>query len=102
MSARLTNDERETLFLYNQASKECGVSTSDPALIRKLDALSEKDPCVVRVCGSKEYAEYRIPKRYLKVTAPRQYSDEQRQKMRDRLKAAREAAAERSADEERT
>lgn len=98
--SRLTKEEQETVFLYNQASKDCTVSTSDPALIRKLDALSEKDPCVVRRERTETCAEYRIPKRYLKVTAPRQYSDEQRQKMRDRMKAAREAA-ERSANEER-
>lgn len=96
--SRLTKEEQETVFLYNQASKDCTVSTSDPALIRRLDALSEKDPCVVRGPRTETCAEYQIPKRYLKVSAPRQYSDEQRQKMADRLRAAREAA-ERSADE---
>lgn len=96
--SRLTKEEQETVFLYNQASKECSVCTSDPALIRKLNALAEKDHCVVRTSETESFSEYRMPKRYLKVKAPRQYSNEEKQKMRDRLKAAREAA-ERSSDE---
>lgn len=82
--------EQETVIVYNRAETEATVNTYDPALIRKLDAMSRIDQCVQQTQRGKDWAVYKIPKKYVKVVRPRQYTDEKRAELIARGKALQE------------
>ena len=79
--------EQETVIVWNRAEATANVNTYEPALIRKLDALRKIDQSVQVIRRGEGWAEYKIPKRWVKVLKPRELTDEQREKLRDRGKA---------------
>ena len=83
----LTKYEKETIINFNEEESTASVYTHNERLRNRLAAFAEKsdDCCLVR--KGDDYDEYRIPKSWLKINLPRQYSDEQRQKMADRARA---------------
>ena len=89
--SNLTAEERETIILWNQAGPNATICAMDPVWIRKLADLASKSPSVVRVLERSDYVEYQVPKRWVKVQIPRQYSEDQKQLMRERITAIREA-----------
>lgn len=89
--SNLSNYERETIINYNYADDMASVYTFDKKLQNKLNRLAETrtDVEVVERCG--EWATYKVPKNFIKVSPPRQvnYTDEQKAAMAERLAAAR-------------
>lgn len=82
----LTKQERETIIVFNEEESTAEVDTCNKALIKQLDSLSEKMPNVV-VIGEDEHGKrYRLPKKWVKIRNPRQYSEEERAKMAERAK----------------
>lgn len=82
----LNKYERETLILFNEEESTAIVSTYNERLRNRLaDFALKSDECCLRkqIDG---YSEYTIPKSWVKVNLPRQYSDEQREKMAERAK----------------
>lgn len=78
---RLTNEEKETIILFNEADKTATVETFQGKIIRRM----EKEGVIpVRVTpeGAKKYI---IPKTWIKVTPPRKVSDAQRQSSRENM-----------------
>lgn len=90
----LSKYEQETVINYNNEEKLASIFTYDKTLMRKIDnKLSEYlDIKVVR--RGESWAEYSLPKKWIKVGFPRQLSDEQRAEMANRMRAARESANE--------
>lgn len=90
----LSKYEQETVINYNNEEKLASIFTYDKTLMRKIDnKLSEySDIKVVR--RGESWAEYSLPKKWIKVGFPRQLSDEQRAEMANRMRAARESANE--------
>lgn len=86
----LTKYEQETIINYNNEEKTASVFTYDKSLIRKLDKKLGEIPDMKLIRRGEDFAEYSLPKRWIKVSFPRQYSDEQRAEMAERMKAARE------------
>ena len=86
----LTKYEQETIINYNNEEKTASVFTYDKSLIRKLDKRLSEMPDMKLIRRGEDFAEYSLPKKWIKVAFPRQYSDEQRAKMAERMKAARE------------
>ena len=86
----LTKYEQETIILYNNEEKTASVFTYDKSLIRKLDKRLGEMPDMKLIRRGEDFAEYSLPKKWIKVAFPRQYSDEQRAEMAERMKAARE------------
>ncbi len=77
---KLTNQERETVILYNEAEQTASVYTHSPALCRKLEALARERPeeCRLERTGHEgQAAEYIIPKGWVKVKPPRVASEAQ-------------------------
>ena len=85
---KLTRYEQETVILYNNEEKCAVCCTYDKALIRRLDKLvaAGESILVEKDCG--EYKEYKFPKKYVKVRPPIHISDEKRDEMSKRMKAA--------------
>lgn len=86
----LTKYEQETIINYNNEEKTASIFTYDKSLIRKLDKRLAEMPDMKLIRRGEDFAEYSLPKKWIKVTFPRQYSDEQRAEMAERMKAARE------------
>lgn len=82
----LTRLEQETIYTYNQEEPNASCYTMDKALIRRLDALAQKHKEITLVRGGDGMREYTFPKKWLKVRAPKELSDEQRENMAKRAR----------------
>lgn len=82
----LTKYEMETIYNYNQEEPLASCYTMDRALIRRLDALAEKHKEITVVRVDEGVREYTFPKKWIKVRAPKELSDEQREKMAKRAR----------------
>lgn len=81
----LTLYEQETIILFNEAEKTASVYTHNRALIRKLEKLAEDRPddCrLKRKDPENRAAEYIVPKKWIKINAPRQLSEEEKARLR--------------------
>ena len=77
---KLTNYEKESVFLFNEADRTASIYTHNAALIRQLTGLCSSHPEQVRHiedngCGG---LTFELPKKWLKVTLPRVLSPAQR------------------------
>lgn len=86
----LTKEEMETIINFNEAEKTASVYTYNKALIRKIEKIRSENPCVQVIRKGENWCEYLIPKKMIKVNAPRTLSEENRQRMAENLKKARE------------
>ena len=82
----LTKYEMETIYNYNQEEPLASCYTMDRALIRRLDALAEKHKEITLLRTGEGMREYTFPKKWVKVRAPKELSDEQREKMAKRAR----------------
>lgn len=85
----LTKYEQETIINYNNEEKTASIFTYDKSLIRKLDKRLVEMSDMKLIRRGEDFAEYSLPKKWIKVAFPRQYSDEQRAEMAERMRAAR-------------
>lgn len=83
-----TRLEQETIINYNQAEDMASVYTFDPALIRKMDKLLNSHGAASVLRKGEGWAEYLVPKKWIRVQAPAVLSDDQREAMRERGFAA--------------
>lgn len=86
MSVKLTKREMETIILFNEEDKEATCYTCNKRLTRKLDDLSAQSPSVKLVREDLHGRTYTFPKKWVRVQMPRVISEEERLKMRERVK----------------
>lgn len=78
--------EQETIVNYNAGEDTATVYSRDPAVIRKLDALVNGYPTVYKLIKATDYDRtYEVPKSYISYRKPRNISDEQRERARERM-----------------
>lgn len=82
----LSKLEQETIIVYNNAEKTAVVTTMDPALTRKLEAMCAETTDIVRIETKYGIPEYILPKKWVKIIKSRTISDEQRRAMAERMK----------------
>lgn len=91
---RPTNDERETIIRYDDASDECLIYTCNRALITRLDRYCQSNPKQWKLYDQDEYSKtYRTTKKLLTIrekSVKKEMTQEQRQAASDRLKRMRE------------
>lgn len=86
-----TREERETVIVFNELPEEpATVFTYNPALIRKLDALTDSRPAEVSCTRAEavngvQLREYTIPKRWIKVNPSRILTEEEKTKWAKRF-----------------
>ena len=81
----LTLQEQETVILFNEAEKTAGVYTHNRPFLRKLEKLAQDRPDECRLKRNdraSRAAEYIVPKRWIKINAPRQISEEEKARLR--------------------
>ena len=88
--AKLTLEEQETIIRFDRSSDYADIYTHEPKLIRKLLKLEQEHPdkVIAKKRGS-DCVEYTLPKKCISINKPvtRKLSDEQRRKLRQRMKA---------------
>jgi hypothetical protein len=83
----LTKYEQETIINFNAGEQTATVYTRDKAVMRKLDTLVIEFPEVYKLINETEYDRtYEMPKSHINYRKPRQMTDEQREKARQRIK----------------
>lgn len=85
----LSKYEQETIINYNNEDKTANIFTYDKSLIRKIESHMSDYPDIKLLRKGEDFAEYTLPKKWVKVGFPRQLSDEQRTEMANRMKLAR-------------
>lgn len=90
---QLTAYERETNINFNQEEATATVYTHNNSLKKKLALMAKENPTACTLEESNEFGgmTFRVPKTYIKVSAPRkiQLTEEQRQAIGERLKKMR-------------
>ena len=89
--AHLDKYERETIINFNEAEPTASVYTFNRSLQSKLNKLLSSNPDISLKYSDEERAEYIVPKKWIKVSPPRQINltDEQRAAAAERLSASR-------------
>lgn len=89
--SNLSNYERETIINYNNEDRTATIYTHHKALINKLNKLVGNNDNISVVRQDDDSVTYIVPKKWIKVSPPRQinYTDEQRAEMAARLAATR-------------
>lgn len=87
-------EEQEVHINFSRKEEFAEIYCSDLTWITKMDELVKKAPHLYVLTAETEHGNtYRFPKRLLSLRSSlinREYTDEQRKEMADRLKAARE------------
>lgn len=78
---KLSNYEKETIINFNEEDKTASVYTHNAALQVRLAALCGSHPALVRQTADNEHGgqTFELPKKWLKITPPRQLSPAQRE-----------------------
>lgn len=78
---KLTNYEKESVILFNEADRAASVYTHNAALIRHLTALCGSYPEQARLTGDNGCGglTFELPKKWLKVSPPRVLSAAQKE-----------------------
>lgn len=76
---KLSNLEKETIILWNEAEKTASIYTYNPEFIRHMAGLCQTHPSQVYQSGDNGWGglSFSLPKRWLKVTLPRIFSPAQ-------------------------
>lgn len=87
---RLSLEERETVITFNELDSAATIFTYNPALIRKLDKLTEERSDEVSMFRAEsingiQLRECHVPKKWVKVNASRIVSEEERAKRAELL-----------------
>ena len=101
MKNHLSQEEQETVIVYNRAEDTCDIDTADPVVIARLDRLCEtypkhyqKGPRTYYEDGKVCSAKYKAEKWDIVFRKPRVYTDEQLAELRERGKRLAEAQKE--------
>ena len=89
----LSNIEKETIILFNEAERTASVYTYNVALIKKLTQLCDERPDEVTFDRANGHGamDFTIPKKLIKVTASRILSPEEKEIRAQSAQRAREA-----------
>ena len=88
----VTKYEQETIFLYNEQDKDATIYTYNAALIRTLISLCESHPAQVRQTEDNGIGAltFKLPKKWVKVSPPRDLSEAQRNVLEEMNRKNRE------------
>lgn len=82
----LSRIEKETVIIFNEEESTANVCVCNSTMRRRLAEYSSENTDCCLVNSHEEFDEYIIPKSWIKIHPPRQYSEEQRQKLAERAR----------------
>lgn len=77
----LTNYERETIILFNDAEKTATICTANKALKNRLDGFCASDNTIYVISEDEPFKKYNLPKKWIKVNMPHKISEERRARL---------------------
>lgn len=81
--SELSRHEMETVINFNAEEKTAIVYTRDKSILRKIDALCARFPDTFKVIAEDSISRtYSVPKRLVKVAAPRVLTDAQKEALK--------------------
>ncbi len=85
------NDTAETGIDHLYGNKHCSISTGERTLLQKLLQYTKDYPEDVKLIAKNQDGScfFHIPWKWVKISPPRQYTEEQRQAMRERFETVR-------------
>ena len=86
----MTNAERETILQFDDESGQWEVYTCHKRIINKIEKNGIQPHKIDIVDGVEVAKYYTLPKKWVKVSPPRQMTDEQKQQASERFKKAKE------------
>ena len=100
---RVSNIERETVILFNEAEDTVSVYTFNPTLKRKLGDFSEKYPALCKKTAEDSLGSvtYSVAKDRLSISLRAPLSEEKKEALRERGKKLFERLKEKQSSEER-
>lgn len=87
---QIPKEEQETSIVINPYTKKATIYTCIPSMIRKIESYRKEED--VEVINEDMYGvSIRVPMKWIKIVKPqkREYSEEQRNALRERLEKAR-------------
>lgn len=99
----VSNIERETVILFNEAEDTVSVYTFNPTLKRKLEGFSEKYPALCKKTAEDSLGSvtYSVAKDRLSISLRAPLSEEKKEALRERGKKLFERLKEKQSSEER-
>lgn len=82
----LTRYEKETIISYNEEEKTANVYTYNNTLKNRLAEFATKSDKCVLIKDDGDCAIYKVPKKWVKIRMPRQYSPEELLELQDRAR----------------
>lgn len=87
---RLTNEERETVIVFNEAEKMAHIETCNSRWKAEIYKIKEEHPGKIKIVKEEDedgFLSVDLPKRYVKLRGPRLLSDEQKERLSERGRA---------------
>ena len=84
--SNLSPVERETIIVFNDGEPTATVETCNQKWKNKMRAICSKNADCCLTFADAHCERYSVPKRWVKVQTPRQYTEEQRRKMQQTAK----------------
>ncbi len=89
----LSRYEMETVINFNAEEKTATVYTRDKSILRKIDALCARFPDTFKVIAEDSISRtYEVPKKLVKVAAPRVMSESQKEAL-EKMRRANDGAS---------
>ena len=82
----LSNLEKETIIIFNEAEPTANITTFNKKLIRRMNERCSENKGFICVKKGIDWAEYSCPKKYVTVRAPKKLTEEQRTEAAKRAK----------------
>ena len=102
MAIKLTPVEKETIIIFNESDDIAEVCTLNRAMITKLDKLCVENTLITKVLENEFGHRYICPKKWIKVSKPRQLSEESKRRRANTLASARSKNEVKENDEQST
>ena len=83
----LTKYEQETLISYNQEEDAAIIDTCDKKMIRKREKMCDKLSTITVENQNQHGKIYKLPKKWIKISTPRQLSEKTRKELAERAKS---------------
>lgn len=86
---KLTSEEKETIIVFNECDKTADIETFNKSLIKQAQKAKEMYPEQVVIKPiDEEICTITLPKKWIKIRAPRIITDEQRAILAERARAS--------------
>lgn len=87
---KLSRKEKETtIILFNECDDSAIIETYNGRIRRRLQSIQNQNSKCICLFEKDDYGRYEVPKNWIKVNPSKQFSEEQRQQIAERMRRSR-------------